>query len=152
MLLRGYSRPFALRTEGMADGTHRRLMAKTLRFPFIREGRVFTGGVQHLQPPPITPGHISGGNGSGESFYVPPRALEDRALQSLRLRGPDQARQDQPRHLLAQRRLPRRIGQPHRPRRDHPRHHERPPSRPGAVRHHRRGLEGMTTYGDAAVS
>jgi len=42
----------------LADGTHRRhgrLMAKTLRFPFIQEGHVFTGGIQHLQPPESRP-------------------------------------------------------------------------------------------------
>nr|WP_294233829.1 N-6 DNA methylase [Prosthecobacter sp.] len=64
---------------------------------------------------------------------------------------PDQARQDQPRHLLAQRRVPRRIRQPPRSRRDRPRHHGRPASRSPTVRHHRGGFEGMSAYGDAAV-
>ena len=60
-----------------------------------------------------------------------------RPLARLQIRRPDQARQDQPRHLLAKRRSPRRQRESSRPRNHRRRHRRRPPSRPRPVRRNR---------------
>ena len=65
----------------------------------------------------------------------------ERALQVLHLRRTDQARQGEPRHLLAERRCAGRIRQSTRARDHRRRNHRRSRSRPGAVRDHRGGLE-----------
>ena len=65
----------------------------------------------------------------------------ERALQVLHLRRADQARQGEPRHLLAERRRPGRIRQPPRPRNHRRRHRRRSRSRPGTIRDDCGGFE-----------
>ena len=66
----------------------------------------------------------------------------ERTLQELHLRRPRQARQGQPRHLLAQRRNPRRLRQPARSRHHRRRDRRRPPSCARTVQRDRVGPRG----------
>ncbi len=57
-----------------------------------------------------------------------------------------QARQSEPRHLLAERRCAGRIRKSPRPRNHRPGNHRRPRSRPGTILHHHRGFEEMNMH------